>query len=157
MTNQQLSPVGLRPGTGTDTPIDLLGVTINVKLTSADTSGAFALVDHVAPPHGEGIRTHWHARTTEWVYVIDGLLACTLGDHTVTATPGTTIVVPPTVVHTLWNPTAAPVRFLSLFAPGGCEGYFAELAALVAINKAPIVDVMALAARHDTLLPDHPI
>lgn len=155
MNHQQQSALRAR-SVGGASRVELLGVTINVTLSSADTAGAFALIDSVTPPHREGTHAHWHAHTTEWVYVIDGTLACTIGDATITATPGTAIVVPPTTVHTFWNPTAAPVRFLSLFAPGGCEGYFAEVAALIAARgRWPPLDPaesLALAARHDTLL-----
>jgi hypothetical protein len=64
----------------------------------------------------------------------------------------------PKVMHAFWNPTAAPVRFLSLVAPGSCERYFEELTAMITgtvdWSPAAMSDEPVLAARYDTLLPN---
>ncbi len=133
----------------------LLGAAFTIKITSADTGGAFALIEYIVPPHSPRPQTHWHNYTMEWLYVVEGMLACTLGEQTITAISGTMIVVPPKVVHGVWNPTAAPVQFLSLVAPGTYDHYLQELTAMFAdtanwraVNMA---QVEALAARHDIL------
>ena len=40
-----------------------------VKITGAETGGAFALLEYHAPPYGEGFPAHAHAATAGWVYV----------------------------------------------------------------------------------------
>jgi mannose-6-phosphate isomerase-like protein (cupin superfamily) len=152
------APSGLDGAASDGRRIEILGVTITYKVTSADTHGAFALIEYIAPPHFHGPALHEHARTTQMFYVLDGTLAFTLGEKTIMAARGTSILVPPRVIHTFWNPTAAPVTFLMLFSPGGLERYFEELAALVAAETgwppADMSKVAALAAKYDVLSPD---
>lgn len=108
------------------------GATITVKTTGADTDGAWSLVEYTLPPYAQGTPAHWHADTVEAMYVLDGLLALTLDDATITAGRGAMILVPAGVRHTFYNPTATPVTLLAWFCPGGCEGYWTELSALQA-------------------------
>jgi hypothetical protein len=61
--------------------------------------------------------------------------------------------VPRGVVHTLHNGTEDEVRYLLLLTPGGIEGYFAELGALIAATPATPPDLgqwAAIAAKYDT-------
>lgn len=137
---------------------DLLGETLCYKLTGADTQGRFALIERRAPPHFGGTDAHWHATTTEVVYMLDGMLAVTLGDETTIARPGTAILVPPRVVHTYWNPTASPAVYLTLLLPGGHEQYCQELASMIAAATtwppADMRGVWALAERYDVFGPN---
>lgn len=105
------------------------GATANVNVSSTDTDGAVAVINYHVPPHDPGPAPHWHAHTREWWWVLDGTLAVTMGEKTITAVPGTSLYIPPRMVHTFWNPTGAPVAFLALMSPGGMERYFVELAA----------------------------
>ncbi|MFL5804518.1 MAG: cupin domain-containing protein [Roseiflexaceae bacterium] len=63
--------------------------------------------------------------------------AITLGEETITATPGASVYIPPGVVHTFFNPTAEPVKFLVWLTPGDFAGYFEELFALFHSEAAP--------------------
>ena len=95
--------------------------TMRRKISGDDSSGQVALVEYTVPPHSTGAASHWHARTTEVCYVTNGTLAFALGDETVMASAGTSILVPAGVVHTFWNPTAAPATVLIWVSPPGCE------------------------------------
>jgi mannose-6-phosphate isomerase-like protein (cupin superfamily) len=112
--------------------ITLRGVTVTHKADSADTNGAWSLLEYQAPPHFEGPARHWHAQTTEAFYVLEGTLTFVIAEQTITAGPGAFVNVPPGVWHTFLNATAEPVRFLTFCSPGGFEQYFDDLLALVA-------------------------
>jgi oxalate decarboxylase/phosphoglucose isomerase-like protein (cupin superfamily) len=59
--------------------------------------------------------------------VIEGELAFRIGDHAMTAGPGTLAFVPRGTPHTFANPTIEPVRTLVWFTPAGFERYFEAL------------------------------
>jgi mannose-6-phosphate isomerase-like protein (cupin superfamily) len=145
---------------GAGPTISGLGVTITYRVSNAATGGAWALLEYNAPPHFAGPAPHWHAHTTELFYVLDGTLAFAIGEETITAPPGTSIHVPPGVVHTFFNPTAARVTFLEWLTPGEFAEYFNELFALVHAEPSwPPADpqkLAALIAKYDLLSPPGP-
>ncbi len=95
------------------------GVTLTPRVSSADTAAAFTLLHVSMSPYWDGSSPHRHAHTTEVIYVLNGTLACTLDDTTTTASDGAALLIPPGVVHTIWNPTAACATYLAWFSPGG--------------------------------------
>jgi mannose-6-phosphate isomerase-like protein (cupin superfamily) len=121
-----------------DTAAGSLDFTITITGTGAHAAQSFTLAGDVIPPHAGGAQMHSHDHTVEWLYVVDGMVACALGEQTVTLTAGMVIVVPPSVAHAFWNPTPASATVLSGSAPARCDGFFAELAALrIAGGRAP--------------------
>ncbi|MCI4362551.1 MAG: cupin domain-containing protein [Thermoplasmata archaeon] len=60
---------------------------------------------------------HRHRDEDEAWYVIEGELAVQLDDHVVRAGRGDAIWSRPGVVHTFWNPTSAPTRYLLIMGP----------------------------------------
>ena len=121
--------IALLPGEGKT--ISLLGVTIRYMTTRADTQGAWSLLEYTAPPHFAGSPLHWHRRTAEAFYVLEGAVTIQVGERTIKAAAGAFVLVPTSVVHTFSNPEDELARFLTLVSPGGFERYFEELAALV--------------------------
>ena len=111
-------------------PLAMLGATVTSIATSTQTGGAWSLVKYTAPPHYAGPPLHWHKHTMEAFYILEGTLAFTLDERTITASAGAFILVPPGIAHTLFNPTAAPASYLAWFSPGGHEQYFQEVALL---------------------------
>jgi quercetin dioxygenase-like cupin family protein len=97
------------------------GVTLRIRVSNADTGAAFVLLDVTVPSFWDACAPHWHAHTTEVIYVLNGTLAWTLDDTTTTASGGTALLIPPGVVHTIWNPTATPATYLTWFVPGSAE------------------------------------
>jgi len=154
---ETIAMMALVKGPGEGQSVALRGATVTRKADSAETGGAWTLLEYLAPPHFEGPAPHWHAETTEAFYVLDGTLSFAIGEQTITAGPGAFVHVPVGVVHTFFNPTAEPVRFLTFCTPGGFEQYFDDLAALAAAAPSwPPQDMAPLAAlwarydiRHD--------
>ena len=138
-----------------------LGVTIRTLVASAESSGALAALEYTAPPHFRGPAPHWHATVTETFLGLEGTLTLHTDAGDETLGPGAVAVVPPRVVHRFSNATDEPVRFLVLATPGaGLEGYFAEIARLVAESPVwPPADpgvVARIAERYDTFGPPIP-
>ena len=100
--------------------------TSTCKVTSAETNGAFTLLEYTVPPHFRGPPPHLHVGTTHTFYIVDGLLVFTRDDETIMASRGASILVLPHVTHACWNPTAAPATFLEWLSPGGGESCLPE-------------------------------
>lgn len=135
-----------------------LGVTIRTLVATVESDGALAALEYTAPPRFRGPAPHWHAKVTETFIGVEGTLTLHVDSGEVALAPGAVVVVPPRVVHRFSNTTEEPARFLVLATPGaGFEGYFAELAQLIAASPVwPPADpsaVATLAARYDTFSP----
>jgi mannose-6-phosphate isomerase-like protein (cupin superfamily) len=98
----------LGPGEG-----ERLGGHIVVKLELPQVS-----VNEVARPGPfEGASPHFHREHVDAFYVLEGELEIINGAETLRARPGTSVVVPPGVVHGFRGPGDA--RYLNIHAPDG--------------------------------------
>jgi quercetin dioxygenase-like cupin family protein len=97
---------------------------LTLKASGAETGGRFALVEVTVPPYFAGIWPHLHQRTTEAIYLTQGLFAVTLGEETMVVRQGSFILIQPHQVHRFWNPTANPTTFLAFYMPAGAEEFF---------------------------------
>jgi quercetin dioxygenase-like cupin family protein len=138
--------------------VSLWGATVTCKVASADTQGAWTLLEYVAPPHFRGPQLHYHRWSSEAFYILEGSLTFQLGARSVEARPGALVFVPPGAVHTFGNDADVPTRFLVFMAPGGFERYFDELKTLVEAEPSwPPADpgkLQALLARYDIHAPE---
>jgi mannose-6-phosphate isomerase-like protein (cupin superfamily) len=117
--------VVVQPGEGR--AVSLGGMGVVFKISGAETGGAFAVVEHPIEP-GRLVPPHVHLREDEYSYVLEGTIGARVGDHEVTAGPGTYLFKPRGLMHTFWNAGPGPARILEVIAPAGFEAYFAELA-----------------------------
>lgn len=138
------------PGAGRHVAIRNFGATL--KAVSADTEGSCTLIEHVLSPGYVAMPLHRHHRETETTYVLEGVLTVQVGARVHTAGPGTCIVKPRGVPHTCWNAGTRPACFLEVASPGGLEGFYEELEALVPPQGAPdkpnVPAILALGERY---------
>ena len=132
------------PGEGETT--SLFGDTYTVKAGAEDTGGALAVIEAALAPGSAGTPLHINTREAENYYVLEGTLTFRLGESTVEAPAGSFVHIPQGVVHTHWNASDAPVRFLGFPAPAGFETFFAGLADLMATMPAGPPDMARMAA-----------
>lgn len=111
--------------------VNAVGVTVRFLLTAEETGGQFALLEYTAPPAFAGPAPHWHQRTTEVFYGLEGSIRMRVGEETHALNPGDVALVPPGVVHAFQNPGTEAARFLVQITPGGLERYFVELVELI--------------------------
>lgn len=89
-----------------------------VLLTGAATMDAFTLIQRTLPPHPPGEPLHAHPEHSEGCYVLEGTVAVSWNDRTVTLVAGTAARIPAGARHTFWNPTALPAAVLLIYTPG---------------------------------------
>jgi len=105
-----MDPVS-RPGEGE--PLERADRTILVKGLTPELD----LLEYDVGPDYEGPGPHYHERHADSFYVLEGELEFRLGDETVRAPAGTSVVVPPGVVHAFTNARPDRARFLNVHAP----------------------------------------
>jgi mannose-6-phosphate isomerase-like protein (cupin superfamily) len=75
------------------------------------------LLEYDVGPEYTGASPHYHKRHADSFYVLEGELEFQVGGETVRAPAGTSVVVPPGVVHAFTNPGLGRARFLNIHTP----------------------------------------
>jgi quercetin dioxygenase-like cupin family protein len=102
--------VFLGPGEG-----ERLNERIVVKIERPEIS-----VNEVAVgPDFEGPGPHFHKEHVDAFYVLEGQLEFTNGTETLLAGAGTSVAIPPNIVHGFTNPGPGGARYLNIHAPDG--------------------------------------
>lgn len=105
-----------------------VGVLMVVKADAESTGGAFALIDHVAPPGYES-PYHVHHAEDELFYVLEGEIDCYYGEdgeEALLAGPNDTVFLPRDIPHGFRVVSDEPCRMLVQLTPAGLEEFFAE-------------------------------
>ncbi len=137
----------ISPGAGE--LIQIGGFGTRFKVRSTNTQSAAALVEHTLEPGLLGAPPHRHTHEDEISCVLEGVLTLQVGEEVYTAPAGAVALKPRGIFHTFWNAGDEPVRFLEVITPGGFEGYFRELRALIPEDLQPDLGaIAALGARY---------
>ncbi len=97
--------ITLLAGEGPQT--ELSGQLIVRKAGGLTTGGAWAIEEVTFAPYCQSAMP-CTLDTARVFYIIEGMLAFTIGEETITVTRGATVVVPQGLAHACFNPTAAP-------------------------------------------------
>jgi quercetin dioxygenase-like cupin family protein len=124
----------------------LPGETVILKATSADTDGAYTLIEVIDEPQA-GPPLHLHRREDEAFYILEGTFTFQIGDRTMTATAGWFMTAPKGVPHSYKNIGTTPARMLTLFVPAGIENFFEDLSKLTAAGTLDIDSIVAVSAK----------
>jgi mannose-6-phosphate isomerase-like protein (cupin superfamily) len=89
-----------------------------ILVAAEDTDYRYTLVALTLPPFDQGTPFHTHPANVEGCYVLEGTLAVSQGDHTITLTANGAVHIRAGVSHSAWNPTAAPTTVLLIYTPG---------------------------------------
>jgi quercetin dioxygenase-like cupin family protein len=117
----------------------IVGDTLWFKATSAETGGAYTVIENISLP-GSGPPPHLHENEDESMYVIDGEFEILLDAKTIRAESGAFVFVPKRTVHRFQCIGDGPGKLLVHFTPGGIEGFFRE-AGVPATNDGPAPSV----------------
>jgi quercetin dioxygenase-like cupin family protein len=101
------------------------GVRTEIRLTGADTDGAFCLLLD-EPPARWSLPAHVHIDAAETIHVLEGEFETTVDGITERTGPGQTVHIPAGVVHSGGNVGGDPGRRLLIFSPSGMEEFFRE-------------------------------
>jgi quercetin dioxygenase-like cupin family protein len=96
-----------------------------LKLVSADTNGAFTLIETTARPEFAP-PPHIHHRQDEYFYILEGSFEFSCEGRTFTAGAGSVVHLPKGRVHTHRAAGSAPARALALYTPAGLEQFIEE-------------------------------
>ena len=106
-------------------PRRVVGSTVRIILSGADTEGAFALVEDVTPPGG-GPPPHVHHNEDEGFYVLEGEVEFLAGDRWFRGGAGTNFSASEHAAHLQERGLEAePVP--ATIAPAGFESFFVEV------------------------------
>jgi mannose-6-phosphate isomerase-like protein (cupin superfamily) len=115
---------------------DITGETIEFLETSAETDGAYVLIEVTVDPGGGVPMAHVHPKQSETFEIVEGRLSMKAGRDTLVAEAGDIVNVAPGQVHKFWNESGAPVRFRCTVAPAlGFESFIETMFALAADGK----------------------
>jgi quercetin dioxygenase-like cupin family protein len=123
-----------------------------IKASSEQTGGSFSLTESTTAAGGS-VNWHVHDAEDEAFYVLDGEYRFTIGADELLARPGEFVFIPRGAPHR-WTAGPQNVRCLTIFAPGGYEGAFREIASAMADEALSPEFWESLGARHRTRFLD---
>jgi quercetin dioxygenase-like cupin family protein len=139
----------LNPGGGDEIVIG--PARMRVK-TPARTEGIF-IAEHEFPPGFAGPGLHQHPAMAHAFYVLEGRVDFHVDGAESVGEPGTFVYVAATLTHSFGNSSDSPARVLEMNAPGGFDGYYAELARTFAPGTAIDPEVLRELQRRHGIVP----
>lgn len=112
----------------------VLGDTISVLLTAAETDGELFQAEISLAPSAPGPPLHVHPTLEDRFLAREGLLGVHVGGETLTLSPGEEAVAPPGVPHRFWNAGSEPARFIAEVRPAS-EGFVAFIETLYGLAR----------------------
>ena len=101
-----------------------LGGSMTLKVTDAMTAGSYSVHDNVIPAGSPGPLPHLHRHHEVVFFVLNGELTVRVGARTVTAAPGSFVLIPRGTVHQPASPMDQDVHMLLMFSSGGMDAFF---------------------------------
>jgi mannose-6-phosphate isomerase-like protein (cupin superfamily) len=109
----------LQPGPG--------GLDIRTWVRSTQTNNQFSCVEAAVAPKYMGPPPHIHKELDEICYVLEGTASVLVGNKVYEVEAGGFHMRPRGIVHTFWNATDKPLRFMDLYFNQNFEDYLEEL------------------------------
>lgn len=139
------TPVPIIHPPGSGTVVGVLRSQSTFKVLSAQTGGAYAILEQLIPA-GHGPPLHVHRHETEIFYILDGQFELTVGGDKVQAATGALAVCPRDIPHTFRNVGSTTGKLLLTVIPGHFANYFIEVDRIADHDRAAI---KTLAAKYD--------
>ncbi|RIK64762.1 MAG: cupin domain-containing protein [Planctomycetota bacterium] len=108
----------------------ILGELYTIKMSGADTGGAYALFEFMIPPD-HGPPPHVHTREDECFYILEGELTFYVADERLVLGAGGFLSAVRNVPHRFRNEGSRVARALCMVTPAGLDQYFMEVGELV--------------------------
>src|SRR2546421_6403659 len=136
----------LPPGSGRRLRVGPNELTVKAGPETGHTLAA--VFESTLPPGGGYPLPHVHDQYEELFYVLEGEIEYRIGDQWTPASAGTTICIPPGIVHAFRNISPHPARHLALHAPA------AALTMIEEVGQAPQAQLDAILAKYGTRLTE---
>lgn len=118
-----------------------------ILLPAHATGGRQSIVDSVTDPGGGPPRHVLHDADESFV-LLSGDVDFWLNGTRFAKAPGQIVFVPKGTEHTFQVVGSRPARMLTILTPGGCEGFFAEMAAGAFRIPQDMTQIVTIAARY---------
>jgi mannose-6-phosphate isomerase-like protein (cupin superfamily) len=105
----------------------VLGTRLRLLVNGSDTGGRYSIQENYVPAFTPGPPLHAHDDAEELFHIIDGALKFQVGEASVVARPGDSVIVPRGTLHTFSNPFLTACRSLVQLTPAGFERFFEEV------------------------------
>lgn len=106
------------------------GVDIRIRVRSSQTANQYTCVETALAPRTMGPSPHRHESLDELAFVLDGVLSVMVQDDVYDVPAGGMHWRPRGLVHSFWNATDEPVRFLDMFLNQNFDEYLEAFFAL---------------------------
>jgi mannose-6-phosphate isomerase-like protein (cupin superfamily) len=121
---------------GEGRPVHVLGADLTIKISSADTNGAFTVFEGRTMPL-EGPPLHRHCDQDEWWYVVEGEYRFEIDGEEIYASAGSTVFAPRGCRHTFQNIGSERGWTIATFVPGGVDLFFEDIEKAAPRGSAP--------------------
>jgi len=129
----------------TSITFDFRGTRMTVRLSTADTAGAYSVIEMIHPPN-VGPALHIHPRRPESFYIIEGSYTFFRGHETIQLAAGQAVSIPAGTAHRyLVGPAGGRALVI---CPPGLETYFQTVAGRLKQGPLPLDEEFAIASRH---------
>lgn len=118
-----------------------------VKAGSLDTANALSFTVVSLPEGFQGPPLHRHVRNAELFFILQGAFRFVVGEDEYRVDEGGFVFVPPITAHTFVGVDGGGGRMIELFSPADFEGYFEEIARIIASGGARS-DIKAAQAKY---------
>ncbi|BCB83224.1 cupin domain-containing protein [Phytohabitans suffuscus] len=115
-----------------------------IKLSSADTNGEFAFLEHRMAPYASGAALHIHKKSREAIYVVHGEIEFIVGDAKETGGAGSLLHIPPFAPHGFTNASDKEALLLFMLYPvNNRDDYMRGLGELTKDGRNPTREELA--------------
>ncbi|QIS20661.1 cupin domain-containing protein [Nocardia terpenica] len=155
MTTLPRKPVAVRRAQDAET-LHTEAVSVRLLIDSEEAGGGVSTVEVSMARGADGAAPHYHTRSDELFYVVEGELQVLAGDEIVTVGAGGALVVPKFMPHAFGAAPDSAARILIALMPGVQRfGYF-RLLERVARGEATLADLGASQEEYDNHFVDAP-
>jgi len=124
--SQTETPVPIVHPPGAGKKVGVLRSTSTFKVESAQTNGAYAILEQIIPA-GHGPAYHVHRHETEIFYILEGEFEITVDGQKIPAPKGASAVLPRNIPHTFRNTGKTDGKLLLTVIPGNFSNFFVEV------------------------------
>jgi quercetin dioxygenase-like cupin family protein len=117
-----------------------------IKVYGEETNGVISIIEQPFEP-GLLLPPHVHENDV-WLYILEGEMHARVGDEVVKATPGSWVLKPRLIPHTMWNAGVKTARIIELYTPGGFELFFKDFGARLRQGPIGLDELNRLGAPH---------
>lgn len=119
---------------------DVFGEQIICRVRSDQTFGRLTVVEETSPG-ASAVPPHFHDRTDEVIYILEGEYEIEVGEEKFNAKKGDLVFVPRRTTHGFRNLLDKESKMLAIITPSGFENFFAEVSDLEMIDMAKVIEI----------------